>query len=82
MASTTPSHLPPHLRHEKSQHSGLQVSSSIAQPSVGSISGVESSGCFDRSRRRMLHILLASNVWAWRNGDQYLSVRGGTLRPV
>lgn len=41
MASTTPSHLPPHLRHDKSQHSGLQVSSSIAQPSVGSITGVD-----------------------------------------
>jgi hypothetical protein len=41
MASTTPSHLPPHLRHDKSQHPGLQVSSSIAQPSVGSISGVD-----------------------------------------
>jgi len=30
----------------------------------------------------MLNILLATNVRAWRNADQYLAMRGSTLRPV
>jgi hypothetical protein len=40
------------------------------------------SGYLNHRRRRILHILRASKVWAWRNGDQYAAVRGGTLRPV
>jgi hypothetical protein len=41
MASTTPSLLPPRLRHSKSQHSIIQVPGSIAQPRFASISGFE-----------------------------------------
>jgi hypothetical protein len=39
MASTTPSLLPPRLRHSQSQHSIIQVPGSIAQPRFASISG-------------------------------------------
>jgi hypothetical protein len=41
MASTTPSLLPPRLRHSKSQHSIIQAPSSIAQPRFASIGGFE-----------------------------------------